>query len=195
MFFRILKMTNFEDLIIPKTYEECRAINSLFNTYKQYKLYKPVVGDIFYYSTWWLSSSQCGCQIDMNLSFHKREAYMKDINSIFERDIYHINDKYHDFDIYKTLGGYYKVSNIVSEVGKTKVMYLNSTPYLEDDDKKNHPILNIENNKDNLIIADTFDNLLKNIEVFTDIFNFNIATYIETLFEKRLKQLNTLTSK
>lgn len=188
-------MSNFEDLIIPKTYEECRSVNSLFNTYKQYELYKPTVGDIFYYSTWWLSSSQCGCQINMELNFHKREAYMKDINTIFERDIYPINDTYHEFDIYKTLNGYYKVSNIVSEVGKTKVMYLNNIPYLENDNNKNNPILNIENNKDNLIIADTFNNLLKNIEVFTDAFDYDISKYIETLFEKRLNALNTLISK
>jgi hypothetical protein len=182
----------FED-IIPKTKKDLISNNDFWP--RTYKSYIPKKGDIFYWADWWLGSAITGYEITLNINYKMFETYFKEDNPIvmYQKDIFRIDDKYHQFDIGHTLNcGEYKVTKQTYEVGKQKLIYFEDEVILNENYNKSEKILTFNKENNLIIIAKSFEQLKTNLDIFSEALNFNICNKVEDALKLRIESLNKL---
>lgn len=121
--------------------------------------YVPKIGDIFYYSVWWLSSVKTGYRLQFRLNFSYQQVFYKAQGQMYQKKIYKVEqNKELEFQslIYN---GQYGIYGQVVQLGKQKLVRLDRK-FLRIEEDRRPLILDWQNNRQKLIISRTFQQLI-----------------------------------
>ena len=153
--------------------------------------YVPKIGDIFYYSIWWISGLKTGYRIQFRLNFSYQQVYYKAQNKMYQRKIYKVVQN-KDIEFQSLIyNGQYGIYRQVVQLGKQKLVRLDGKKIFKVEQDRRPLILDWQKHKEDLIIGRTFQQLIFKISKLGDYFLFNgIDQWLNKDLSTRCLELN-----